>query len=374
MRIGVPTETKVDEHRVALTAAGVRELVRSGHEIIIEAGAGRGSRIDDEAYLAQGARISPDARGVFDAADLILKVKEPNADEVARLRADQTLFTYLHLAPDADLTAALVRSGAACIAYEMVQDHLGRLPLLAPMSEVAGKIAAQVGAALLLKPAGGPGLLPGGVPGVAPARVVVLGGGVVGSSAAHIAVGYGARVSILDRSLDCLRQLDAKFGGQVETLFATELALETLLADADVVIGAVLVQGARAPKLLTRDGLRLLKQGAILVDVSIDQGGCFETSRPTAHSDPTYDVDGVTHYCVTNMPGAVPATSTAALANATLPYVLRLANRGLAALLDDPGFLNGLNAISGQLTAAPVAQDQSCSYVPPRDAVLAALG
>src|SRR5215208_6009128 len=320
--IGVPTEIKTDEYRVALTPAGVRELSDRGHEVLIQQGAGIGSAIEDEDYTAQGARIVPDAEAVFGEADMVVKVKEPQASEVALLEPRHSLFTYLHLAPDAELTRGLVESGATCVAYETVEDDHGRLPLLAPMSEVAGKIATQAGAFMLEKPLGGRGLLLGGVPGVPPATVMIIGGGVVGLNAAFIAVGMEAEVFVLDRNIERLRELDVALSGRVSTVFSSTVAIEELLPRADLVIGAVLVHGAKAPYVVTRERLRLMKKQAVLVDVSIDQGGCFETSHPTTHSNPTFEVDGITHYCVTNMPGAVPITSTYALTNATLPYVL----------------------------------------------------
>jgi alanine dehydrogenase len=357
VRVGVPTEVKPDEYRVALTPAGVRELVDAGHEAYVQSGAGLGSAIPDDAYTAQGARILPDADEVFAAADLIVKVKEPQPFEVARLEPRHTLFTYLHLAADASLTRALMDSGATCIAYETVEDERGRLPLLAPMSEVAGKIATQAGAFMLEKPLGGRGILLGGVPGVAAANVIVIGGGVVGMNAAFIALGMEATVYVYDRNIDRLRELDIAFGGRADTCFASTLEIEQRLPLADLVIGAVLVHGARAPRVITRAQLGLMKRSSVLVDVSIDQGGCFETSRPTTHSDPTYEVDGVTHYCVTNMPGAVPITSTYALTNATMPFVLHLARDGLmAAIADNPGLKLGVNVAAGQVTYGPVAE------------------
>jgi alanine dehydrogenase len=359
MRIGVPTEIKQDEYRVALTPAGVRELKARGHEVVVQAGAGNGSAISDSDYAGQGATVVPDAPSVFAGADAIVKVKEPQPAEVALLEPRHVLFTYLHLAPDPELTQGLLESGATCIAYETVTDARGRLPLLAPMSEVAGRIATQAGAFMLEKPLGGRGLLLGGVPGVAAGRVMVIGGGVVGANAARMAVGLGADVFVYDRSIDRLRELDAQFGGLLSTCFASTLEVEQRLPEADLVIGAVLVKGAKAPRVLTRDQLRLMKRNAVLVDVSIDQGGCFETSRATTHSEPTYEVDGITHYCVANMPGAVPITSTYALTNATLPYVLALADRGAdGALAADPGFAAGLNVAAGKLVNEAVARDQ----------------
>jgi alanine dehydrogenase len=356
MRVGVPTEVKTDEYRVALTPAGVRELADAGHEVFVQSGAGEGSAITDADYTAQGATILPDADAVFAEATLIVKVKEPQPEEVGRLRPRHTLFTYLHLAADEPLTRGLMASGATCIAYETVEDDRGRLPLLAPMSEVAGKIATQAGAFMLEKPLGGRGILLGGVPGVAAANVMVIGGGVVGMNAAFIAVGMEATVYVYDRNIDRLRELDIAFGGRADTCFASTLSIEERLPFVDLVIGAVLVHGARAPHVITRAQLRDMKPHAVLVDVSIDQGGCFETSRPTTHSNPTYEVDGITHYCVTNMPGAVPVTSTYALTNATMPYVLHLATAGVhGAAADSPGLKLGINVAGGVVTYAPVA-------------------
>ena len=370
MRIGVPTEVKADEYRVGLTPAGVRELVDHGHEVAIEAGAGAGSGFADASYAAQGAEIKADAGAVFEFADLIVKVKEPQPAEVALLEPRHTLFTYLHLAPVPELTGGLLASGATCIAYETVTDSRGRLPLLAPMSEVAGKLATQAGAFMLEKPLGGRGILLGGAPGVPAANVMIVGGGIVGANAARVALGMQARVTVFDRSIDRLRELDLIFDGRAQTCFASTVQLEEHLADADLVIGAVLVQGARAPRVITRAQLALMKPHAVLVDVSIDQGGCFETSRPTTHSEPVYEVDGISHYCVANMPGAVPVTSTVALTNATLGYVLALADKGVAeALSADPGFLDGLNVAAGSLTYEPVARDQGREFTPPREAL-----
>ncbi len=365
MRIGIPTEIKSDEYRVALTPAGARELTAAGHEVVVQAGAGEGSAIADGDYVAQGAKIAADAESVFAAAETIVKVKEPQPSEVALLKPRHTLFTYLHLAPDPDLTQGLIDCGATCIAYETITDPAGRLPLLAPMSEVAGKLAAQAGAFMLGKPLGGRGVLLGGVPGVAPGRVMVIGGGVVGYNAARVAAGLGAEVYVYDRSLDRLRELDLIFGDQVRTCYASALEIEQRLPEVDMVIGAVLVQGAKAPHVLRREQLALMKPGAVLVDVAIDQGGCFETSRPTTHRDPTFEVDGITHYCVANMPGAVPITSTHALTNATLPYLTRLAEEGVArALGSDPGFAAGLNVAGGRLTNEAVAIDQGRTLDP----------
>jgi alanine dehydrogenase len=361
--VGVPTEIKTDEYRVALTPSGVRELSEHGHEVLVQAGAGEGSAIADDDYVAQGARIVPDADAVFAGAEMIVKVKEPQPEEVARLESRHTLFTYLHLAPDPDLTRGLVESGATCVAYETVEDASGRLPLLAPMSEVAGKIATQAGAFMLEKPLGGRGILLGGVPGVAAANVMIIGGGVVGMNAAFIALGMEASVFVFDRSIDRLRELDIAFGGRADTLYASTLEIETRLPDADLVIGAVLVHGAKAPYVVRREQLALMKRNAVLVDVSIDQGGCFETSRATTHTNPTYEVDGVTHYCVANMPGAVPITSTYALTNATLPYVLDIAESGaLRAAADNPGLAKGINVLDGKVTYRPVADATGHEY------------
>jgi alanine dehydrogenase len=355
--IGVPTEIKTDEYRVALTPSGARELTDRGHSVLVQAGAGAGSAISDEAYAAQGARIVADAAAVFEGAELIVKVKEPQPAETPLIEARHTLFTYLHLAAELELTRSLIASGATCIAYETVTDARGRLPLLAPMSEVAGKIASQAGAFMLEKPLGGRGLLLGGVPGVAAGRVMVIGGGVVGQNAAQIALGLGAEVYIFDRSIDRLRELEVLLNGAASTCYASTLEIEQRLPEVDLVIGAVLIHGAKAPRVITREQLGLMKPGAVLVDVSIDQGGCFETSRATTHTDPTYEVDGITHYCVANMPGAVPITSTYALTNATMPYLLKLADEGAPrALASDPGFLAGLNVCGGKVTYAPVAE------------------
>jgi alanine dehydrogenase len=369
MRVGVPTEIKSDEYRVAITPAGVREFVEHGHEVLIQKGAGDGSVIPDEEYTDQGARIVPDAQAVFDEAELILKVKEPQTEEVAKLRPDHTLFTYLHLAPAPELTKGLCDSGATCVAYETVEDSRGRLPLLAPMSEVAGKIAPQAGAFMLERPLGGRGVLLGGVPGVAAATVLVIGGGVVGMQAAFIAIGMEADVFVFDRNLDRLRELDVAFGGRASTVYSSTLAVEQMLPAADLVIGAVLIHGARAPWVIRREQLALMKKRAVLVDVSIDQGGCFETSRPTTHSEPTYEVDGITHYCVTNMPGAVPITSTFALTNATLPYALALADNGVReAIARDPGLRGGVNVVNGRVTHPAVAEGVGMPFMPVEEA------
>jgi alanine dehydrogenase len=357
VKIGIPTEIKPDEYRVAITPAGVRELSTHGHEVLLQAGAGEGSAMADAQFQAQGARIVPDAQAVFGEAELVLKVKEPQPEEVGMLREGQTLFTYLHLAAEPELARGLQRSGATCIAYETVEDGEGRLPLLAPMSEVAGKIATQAGAFMLEKPMGGRGILLGGVPGVAAATVLVIGGGVVGMNAAFIAIGMQADVFVFDRSIDRLRELEVAFGGRASTVYSSALAIEEMLPAADLVIGAVLVHGGRAPHVITREQLKLMKRHAVLVDVSIDQGGCFETSHPTTHSDPTFEVEEITHYCVTNMPGAVPITSTYALTNATLPYVLALAGYGVDGALErDPGLRLGLNVRDGEITYRAVAE------------------
>jgi alanine dehydrogenase len=357
MKIGVPSEIKTDEYRIAITPAGVRELTSRGHDVLVQSGGGEGSAMSDEQFSAQGARIVPDAESVFAEAELVLKVKEPQAEEVGVLREGQTLFTYLHLAAEPDLAQGLRASGARCIAYETVVDSEGRLPLLAPMSEVAGKIATQAGAFMLEKPLGGRGILLGGVPGVAAATVLVIGGGVVGMNAAFIAIGMQADVFTFDRSIDRLRDLEVAFAGRASTVYSSTLAIEEMLPQADLVIGAVLLPGGRAPRVVTREQLKLMKSHAVLVDVSIDQGGCFETSRPTTHSNPTYEVDGITHYCVTNMPGAVPITSTYALTNATLPYVIELAERGIDdALESNAGLRAGLNVQDGEITHPAVAE------------------
>jgi alanine dehydrogenase len=373
MRVGVPTEIKADEYRVALTPAGVRELRERGHEVLVQSGAGVGSTISDKEYEAQGARILPDAQAVLDEAELVLGVKEPQPEEVEMLRPDHIVFTYLHLAPAPELTKGLCESGATCVAYETVEDRNGRLPLLAPMSEVAGKIATQAGAFFLEKPLGGRGVLLGGVPGVAAATVLVIGGGVVGMHAAFIAIGMEADVFVFDRNIDRLRELDVAFGGRASTVYSSTLAIEEMLPRADLVIGAVLIHGARAPYVIKREQLKLMKERAVLVDVSIDQGGCFESSRPTTHSDPVYVVDGVTHYCVTNMPGAVPVTSTFALTNATLPYVLALADHGVkGAIARDPGLRPGVNVAAGKVTHPAVAEGVGMEFTPVDEALAAA--
>jgi len=370
VRIGVPTEIKSDEYRVAVTPAGVRELSEHGHEVLIQAGAGEGSAIADADYEAQGATIVPDAAEVFGAAEMVLHVKELQPSEIEMLHPGQLLFTYLHLAPDPEQTRGLCDAGVTAIAYETVEDARGRLPLLAPMSEVAGKIATQAGAFMLEKPMGGRGILLGGVPGVAAANVMVIGGGVVGMNAAFIAIGMEADVFVFDNSIDRLRELEIIFGGRCSTVYSTRLAVEEMLPRADLVIGAVLVHGARAPYVIRREQLSLMKSGAVLVDVAIDQGGCFETSRPTTHREPTFEVDGITHYCVTNMPGAVPITSTHALTNATLPYALALADHGVAeAIRRDPGLRLGVNVAGGKVTHPAVAEGVGMDYIPVEDAL-----
>jgi alanine dehydrogenase len=370
MMVGVPTETKPDEYRVAITPAGVRELVEHGHELLIQSGAGEGSSISDADFEAQGARIAPDAATVLGEAELILKVKEPQPPEVELLRPGQLLFTYLHLAPARELTEGLRASGATCVAYETVEDSHGRLPLLAPMSEIAGKLATQAGAFMLEKQYGGRGILLGGVPGVAAATVMVIGGGVVGMNAAFIAIGMEADVFVYEKSIDRLRELDLAFGGRCSTVFSTTLAIEEMLPRVDLVIGAVLVHGARAPKVVRREQLGLMKRGTVMVDVAIDQGGCFETSKPTTHRNPTFEVEGITHYCVANMPGAVPITSTYALTNATLPYAVALADHGLAdAIRRDPGLRLGVNVAGGKVTHPAVAEGVGAEYVPVEEAL-----
>jgi alanine dehydrogenase len=370
VKVGVPTEIKDDEYRVALTPAGARELTEAGHEVVIQRGAGEGSAITDADYEAQGSKILPDAAAVFGEAEMILKVKEPQLPEVAMLRPGQILFTYLHLAPNPELTEALAKSYAICIAYETVEDDKGGLPLLAPMSEIAGKLATQVGAFYLEKPLGGRGVLLGGVPGVAAANVMVIGGGAVGMNAAFIAIGMEADVFTYDISIDTLRHLDTVYGGRASTVFSSVLSIEEMLPKADLVIGAVLVPGAKAPKVIRREQLNLMKRNAVLVDVAIDQGGCFETSRPTTHHDPVYEVDGVTHYCVANMPGAVPVTSTYALTNATLPYAVSLANLGVSeAVRRNPGLRPGVNVAGGRVTHPAVAEGVGAEHVPVEEAL-----
>ncbi len=355
MLLGVPKEIKNHEYRVGLTPGSVRELIQRGHRVLVEQTAGTGIGFGDDAYRAAGAELVDTATEVFARAELIVKVKEPQPDECRQLRAGQTLFTYLHLAPDPQQVALLLASGVTALAYETVTAPGGGLPLLAPMSEVAGRMAIQAGASCLEKARGGAGVLLGGVPGVAPGHVTILGGGVVGYNAARMAVGLGAEVTLIERSGERLRWLDAQFSGRVRTLYATQENIEHAAQAADLMIGAVLIPGAAAPRLLSREQVARLRPGTVLVDVAIDQGGCFATSRPTTHADPTYSVDGIVHYCVANMPGAVARTSTQALNNATLPFVLALADRGwIDALRADPHLRNGLNLHAGQLTCAPV--------------------
>lgn len=365
MRIGVPKEIKTREYRVGLTPAGVRELVHAGHQVLIQSTAGLAVDFHDDYYSAAGAEIVPNAEAIFDAAELVVKVKEPQPNECRMLKEGQVLFTYLHLAPDPDQAKLLQESGAIAIAYETVTDSGGRLPLLAPMSEVAGRMSIQAGAHGLETAQNGRGVLLGGVPGVLPAHVVVIGGGVVGVNAARMAIGLGARVTVLDRSLERLATLDDLYGPRLETLYATSESVENAVQGADLVIGAVLVPGASAPKLVTRKMLSEMRRGAVIVDVAIDQGGCIETSRPTTHDNPTYLVDDIVHYCVANMPGAVPRTSTLALTNATLPFVNALATKGYRrALHEDPHLRDGLNIIRGQVTHPAVAASLKTQYVP----------
>lgn len=371
MLVGVPSEIKTHEYRVGLTPASVREYVQRGHKVLVQSGAGAGIGAGDDLYRQAGADIAPSAAEVFKSADMIVKVKEPQLEECAQLREGQILFTYLHLAPDPEQTAALVKSGCTAVAYETVTDEKGGLPLLAPMSEVAGRLAIEAAGVALKRPAGGRGLLIGGVPGVPAGRVVVIGGGVVGLHAARMAVGLGAEVTILDRSLPRLREIDDLFEGRVRTLYSTSEALDNEVAAADVVIGAVLVPGASAPKLVSRAKLKAMKPGAVIVDVAIDQGGCFETSHATTHAEPTYVVDGVIHYCVANMPGAVPVTSSHALNNATLPFGLALASSGLNALLANPHLRNGLNVHKGKVTYKAVADSLNLPYVSAESAIAA---
>ncbi len=370
MLVGVPTEIKNHEYRVGLTPAAVAELIANGHEVLIQASAGASISFTDDLYLEAGAEIADTAEEVFARADMIVKVKEPQASERAMLREGQTLFTYLHLAPDIPQTNELIQSGATCIAYETVTDGHGRLPLLAPMSEVAGRMSVQAGAHALEKSMGGRGVLLGGVPGVEPGKVVVIGGGVVGVNATRMAVGMGADVVILDRSVDVLRRIDDMFGNRVRTVYSTGKSIEDHVTTADLVIGAVLLPGAAAPKLITRELVAKMKTGAAIVDVAIDQGGCTETSKPTTHAEPTYMIDGVVHYCVANMPGGVARTSTQALNHATLPYVLQLANLGPRKAMETNVHLQeGLNVCRGMVTYKPVADAQNLDYVPALDAL-----
>jgi alanine dehydrogenase len=370
--IGVPKEIKNHEYRVGLTPGSVRELVRYGQEVMLETNAGAAIGMSDEDYVRVGARIAANAKEVFAKSDMIVKVKEPQHNECLMLREDQVLFTYLHLAPDPEQARLLMDSGVIAIAYETVTGPNNTLPLLAPMSEVAGRLSIQAGAHSLEKAQGGAGVLLGGVPGVAPAKVLVIGGGVVGDNAAYMARGMGAEVTILDRSLPRLRQLDNEYGGRVKCIYSTVDTIEEYALQSDMVVGAVLVPGAAAPKLLSRDIISRMKKGSVVVDVAIDQGGCFETSKPTTHQDPTYVVDGVVHYCVANMPGAVARTSTLALNNATLPFALSLANKGYKrALLSDLDLRNGLNVFKGRITHEAVAEDLGYDYLPATE-VLAA--
>jgi alanine dehydrogenase len=367
VRIGVAREIKTDEYRVALTPAGARELVLKGHEVFVETGAGDGSSFPDADYERAGAEIVS-VDDAWSRAELLLKVKEPIAAEYPRLREGLVLFTYLHIAADAPLTHALVDSGIAAVAYETVETDDRRLPLLAPMSEIAGRLAAQAGAHFLEKPLGGRGVLLGGVPGVSPGRVLVLGGGIVGYNSAIIALGLGAQVTILERSIDRMRHLDEILSGRVSLVMSSTLQIESSIADADVVIGAVLIPGARAPKLVTRDMLKEMKPGAVIVDVAIDQGGCVETAHPTTHTDPVYTVDGILHYCVANMPGGVPITSTKALTNATLPYVEAIADYGLArAVARDRSLVRGVNVLEGKIVYEAVAEAHDLAFTPLED-------
>jgi len=373
MKVGIPKEIKTLEFRVGMTPAGVRELVHDGHEVVVETNAGLGIGMFDADYEKAGAKVLGKAAEVFAAADMIVKVKEPQLHECAMLRDDQVLFTYLHLAPDPEQTKALVDSGTTAIAYETVTADDGSLPLLTPMSEVAGRLSIQSGAYHLQKANGGRGVLLGGVPGVAPGKVVIIGGGVSGMNAADMAIGLGADVAILDRSLPRLRELDDIWGGRVHTVYSTKHEIDKLVPEADLVVGAVLVAGAAAPKLVTAQNVKNMHTGAVMVDISIDQGGCFETSRPTTHAEPTYVVDDVVHYCVTNMPGAVPRTSTFALTNATLPFVKALANLGWrAALVRDPHLANGLNVHAGHVNHEAVARDLGYEYISADDVLKAA--
>ena len=370
MLIGVPKEIKNHEYRVGMTPASVRELIHSGHLVMVETLAGNGIGSSDEDYIAAGADIVNSAAEIYARAEMIVKVKEPQASERAMLRPQQLLFTYLHLAPDAEQTHDLIASGATCIAYETITSAQGGLPLLAPMSEVAGRMSIQAGAHVLEKAQGGRGMLLGGVPGVAPAKVVIIGGGVVGSNAAQMAVGARAQVTVLDRSTQALARLDKEFNGAVKTVYSTQDSLEEYVLDADLVIGGVLIPGAAAPKLVTEAMVKAMKMGSVLVDVAIDQGGCFATSKATTHEDPTYVVDGVVHYCVANMPGGVAMTSTYALNNATLPYIMKLANIGWKkALQQDVHFLAGLNVHAGKVTNKHVAEALGYDYVPPETVV-----
>ncbi len=365
MKVGVPKEIKTHEYRVGLTPAAVRELTVHGHEVVVQQDAATGIGFTDDAYRAAGASIVATAAEVFAAADMIVKVKEPQPSEIAALKPGQVLFTYLHLAADKEQTIGLMKSGATCIAYETVTDARGALPLLAPMSEVAGRMSIQVGAHCLEKEQGGAGVLLGGVPGVPAGKVVIIGGGVSGTHAMRMAVGIGAHVTVIDRSLPRLKEIEAQFGSQVQTMFSTTASIEAAVVDADLVVGAVLVPGAAAPKLVTRAMVKQMRPGSVVVDIAIDQGGCLETSKPTTHASPTYIEEGVVHYCVTNMPGAVARTSTIALGNATLPFVMALANKGWRqALIDDVHLCNGLNVHAGVVTYKAVADDLGVAFKP----------
>ena len=370
MLVGVPSEIKNNEARVGLTPSSVQELVHHGHRVMVQSGAGLGAGLTDEDYMAAGAEIVDGPERIFAEAEMVVKVKEPQTQERKRLRPGQILFTYLHLAPDPEQTRDLMEAKAVCIAYETVTSPSGTLPLLTPMSEVAGRLAPQVGAHALEKAQGGRGILLGGVPGVPAASIVILGGGVAGTHATAIAVGMGARVTVVDRSPDALKRLANQFGSAISTIYSTRADIAELVREADLLIGAVLIPGAAAPKLVSREMIGTMKKGAVVVDIAIDQGGCFETSHATTHSDPTYVVDGVVHYCVANMPGAVPRTSTFALNNATLPFVLALANKGWrTALSQDPHLLDGLNVCDGRITCLPVAEAQGLVCTPARDMI-----
>ncbi|MDA0994939.1 MAG: alanine dehydrogenase [Proteobacteria bacterium] len=373
MKVGIPKEIKILEYRVGMVPAGVKELVHDGHQVFVETNAGAGIGMTDDDYRSAGATVVATAKEVYDAADLVVKVKEPQLAECGMLRPDQVLFTYLHLAADPAQAEALVKSGTTAIAYETVTAKDGSLPLLTPMSEVAGRLSIQAGAYALQKANGGRGVLLGGVPGVAPGKVLVIGGGVAGKNAAEMAVGMGAQVTVLDRSVPRLREINDIYGGRVRTEYSTKHAVDTLVPDADLIIGAVLIAGAAAPKLVSREHVRQMRPGSVLVDISIDQGGCFETSRPTTHAEPTYIVDEVVHYCVTNMPGAVPRTSTFALTNVTLPFVKSLANLGWReALRRDPHLANGLNVHAGHVNHEAVAKELGYDYLSANDALKAA--
>ena len=367
MRIGVPTEVKDNEYRVGMTPSGVRDLTADGHTVYVQKEAGSGSGFTDDEYSGAGAKILPDADAVYDAAEMIVKVKEPIEPDLRRMKDGQLLFTYLHLAPVPDLTKTLLDKKITGIAYETITGRGGTLPLLTPMSEVAGRMAVHVGAFYLHKPNGGRGVLLGGVPGVLPGDVVIIGGGIVGINSAKMAVGLGAKVTILDTNLDRLRYLDDVFRGSLLTLASNKAHIEDAVRRADLLIGGVLIPGASAPKLVTRDMIREMKKGSVIVDVAIDQGGCVETAKPTTHSNPVYEVDGVTHYCVANMPGAVPRTSTIALTNATLPYTRRIANLGFAKAMEEPGFAEGVNVYKGALTYKAVSESQGRPFTPLKD-------